>query len=174
MRLRTAVTAILTGTAVLWAGCQQSTAPGPDIEAATSQIANVSADTPVRAAVAEILVTNWMTHFANEDWEAFSALYTGSAWLMPPELPRIEGREGIAEYFAGLKAFFESIFGQITAEFVVQEAEHYGHTAVVVAVYVIRGPGDVLADTGHLIKTFVRDRDGWLIHRSIFNSDLSP
>jgi hypothetical protein len=33
---------------------------------------------------------------------------------------------------------------------------HYGHTAMVVAMY----------------EFFQRDRGGWLIHRSIFNSDL--
>jgi ketosteroid isomerase-like protein len=93
---------------------------------------------------------------------------------MPPNLPRIEGREGIAEYFAGLKAFFESTSGQITAEFTIQEIQQYGHTAMVVSVSEVRAPGDVLADKGHLIKTFVRDGDGWLIHRSIFNTDMAP
>jgi ketosteroid isomerase-like protein len=130
------------------------------------------ASAPIRQAIAEILEAEWVAHFTAEDWEAFGALYTESAWLMPPDLPRIEGREGIAGYFAGLKAFFESIFGPVAAEFAIQEVEHYGHTAVVVAVYEVRASGDVLADTGHLIKTFVRDGSGWLIHRSIFNSDL--
>jgi ketosteroid isomerase-like protein len=130
------------------------------------------ASAPIRQAIAEILEAEWVAHFTAEDWEAFGAMYTESAWLMPPDLPRIEGREGIAGYFAGLKAFFESMFGPITAEFAIQEVEHYGHTAVVVAVYEVRAAGDVLADTGHLIKTFVRDGSGWLIHRSIFNSDL--
>jgi len=167
---------MIAGAALLGlAGCEQSTpaaiAAGAAAPAAEpAQLAGAAG--PIRREITEILEVHWLAHFSDEDWEAFGALYTDRAWLMPPNLPRIEGREGIAEYFAGLKALFENTFGVITAEFVIREVEHYGHAAVVVSVYEIRGQGDVLADTGHLIKTFVRDGSGWLIHRSIFNSDL--
>ena len=106
---------------------------------------------------------------ARGDMEAFGALHTEDTLLLPPNAPRVSGRQGVVSFYkeavdAGYKNFsFTSV--QVGSD---------GDLAYNVGRYSVDVPTDegTTTDSGKFVDVYQRQSDGsWKIHVSIFNSD---
>ena len=104
------------------------------------------------------------------DAPGVAALYASDAALMPPGVARIDGRDGIQQYWQGM---LDAGVGDLSLK--ILEVEEAGDSAVDVGVISATAPGDGddrVALTGKYIVLWRRDADGnWRLNRDIWNFD---
>ena len=115
------------------------------------------------------LSQKWVEAVLAKDWEAFGAIYTESAVLLPPHSPIIEGRTAIQNFFKE--------FPPLTAiDLKVSEVGGDGDMAHVIGTYTLTiSPegADPIDDAGKFLEFRERQADGtWLISADQFNSDV--
>lgn len=104
------------------------------------------------------------------DFDAFAALYTEDAVLLPPNAPAVRGRAAIRDFWASVPT--------ITAfDIDVEEIVGRGDLAYVQGTYVLEltppGAAEPIRDEGKFIEIRRRQPDGsWPLARDIYNSDL--
>lgn len=107
----------------------------------------------------------------SKDWEQFAATYYApDAILMPPNHGAVEGRAGIAEFFAGFPPIESLRFEPVEAHGVGDVAYVYGHYTLSM---MPPGAESAVTDYGKYIEVWRRQEDGsWKLSRDIFNSDV--
>ncbi|MFV1987247.1 MAG: DUF4440 domain-containing protein [Gemmatimonadota bacterium] len=92
---------------------------------------------------------------------AVSAVFTEDALRLPAGEPVVRGRAAIADALAGSAALAE-------ARFDLEDIEVDGELAYAAGTYSVRAPeGDPL--TGKFLEVWKRTRDGWRIHRVMWD-----
>jgi len=102
------------------------------------------------------------------DWEAFVALYTEDAMLLPPNAPAATGRSAIRDHFASLPPI--NVF-----DIEVEEIVGRGDLAFVRGTYLLElappGAPTPIRDSGKFIEIRRKQPDGsWPLWRDIYNS----
>lgn len=115
----------------------------------------------------------WLAAIAIQDSPTIGALHAADAQFLPPNLPKLVGRDAVQRGWAdvlgfpGLKVSFE------TEKLVIAES---GDLAVDIGTYELSAGEGRLAfsDKGKIVVTWTK-RDGkWLILTDMFSSDLPP
>ncbi len=104
------------------------------------------------------------------DAAALAALYTMDAAVLPPDVARIDGREGIQEMWQG---FMDA--GVTDLDLATVELEAGKGTASEVGTYSLKAPdgqGGTVTVTGKFIVLWQKGEDGvWRLHRDIWNDN---
>lgn len=112
----------------------------------------------------------FLAGFNSGDGAAAASHYSENAILLPPNAPRIDGREGIAGYWGGA---FEAGVSNLSVEST--DLDVLGDTAIDVGnwrVSVPDGNGGTMMPTGKYLIIWKRNADGvWEVHRDIWNDD---
>jgi len=106
------------------------------------------------------------------DWPAVVAVYAEDGILLPPNMPAVQGRAAIQNFFSAfpkLTAFKQSVI----------EIEGQGDLAYPQGTYEMTmmppGAKAPLKDTGKVIAVWQKQPDGsWRVLRVMWNSDLAP
>lgn len=106
----------------------------------------------------------WENAFAAGDVAGVAALYTEDARLMPPNAAMIQGREGVASTFDGMKGLEIDLDATETAT--------SGDIGYRVGTYVLRTADGSPVDNGKFIETWRKVGGQWMITNDIWNSDL--
>lgn len=108
----------------------------------------------------------WMQALERGDVDAVAAMYTDDSYILPPNMPAMQGREGVKTYFSGaLNAGIKSI------RLVTEEVEGDEKSAIERGTYEALIDGDVVVEQGKYLVQW-KKRDGeWLFHRDIFNAN---
>lgn len=141
-------------------GCQpQETGEPESMLLADDDIAAIRASTELFGAA-----------MVSGDVEGLLALYTEDAVVMPPNMPKFEGKDA-------LRTLFENMPTPSSATFTIHEIDGRGDLAYVIGsvatTYDMEGMPEPLQDLGKYIEIRVKQEDGsWPIARDIFNSDI--
>jgi len=126
-----------------------------------------SAKAEIEAAIAE-----FETAFNGKDSAAVAELYSEDAAIFPPEGPRIDGREGIGNYWGGA---IEA--GLSDLELSAVEIQDSGNSAYEVGTFALKAPAEGGASNdvkGQYIVIWTKDAQGnWRLHRDIWNTGPS-
>jgi len=103
------------------------------------------------------------------DTTALAALYTDDAILLPPNAPKVEGRDAIRSFFA--------VFPQMESfKLSVEGVDGSGDLAYTWGTYYMSFLGDdggLVSDIGKFLDVKKKQADGsWLLYRDMYNSDL--
>ncbi len=118
-------------------------------------------------------VSAWNGFLAVRNDSAIGELYAKDAVFMPPNQPRIEGRDGIRQWFAGMWVIQPKV--EFTTTKVV--ASDAGDVAVEEGTFTLSyagADGKPIDDTGKYIVVWKKTDQGWKVVRDIFNTDLPP
>ena len=102
-----------------------------------------------------------------------AAPYAKDAVLLPPDAPRIDGREGIAGFWG---AVFEAGVSDIVLE--TTDLDMLGDTAIETGTWQVTAPdgnGDTVTPAGKYIVVWNRGADGgWMVQQDIWNDSPPP
>jgi uncharacterized protein (TIGR02246 family) len=108
--------------------------------------------------------------FNGGDAAGVAAQYTSDAQILPPGASRIDGRQGIQEFWQG---FIDANVGDLTLRS--DEIEDFGSQTVEVGTVSASAPGEADARVqlvGKYVVLWTQDANGaWQIHRDIWNWD---
>lgn len=120
-----------------------------------------------RAAIEEMNASFEETFTSDDVAGGMRAAYTEDAAIYPPGGAPVEGRDAIADFWAGAAEGMD-VTG-VDLETVELEPAGDGR-AVEVGTFTIQGPDGVM-DSGSYMVVWKRTPDGWKLHRDIWNSD---
>lgn len=109
----------------------------------------------------------WMAAVEKGDAAAVAEVYTQNAQFMPPNMPLLEGREGIETFIDGARENGVKKIKLKTSELEVSDA-----LAIETGSYQILVEGDQVVDEGKYMIEWRQEDDQWFMHRDIFNSNL--
>jgi uncharacterized protein (TIGR02246 family) len=131
-----------------------------------------SAEAQSAKAEIETVIADFETAFNGQDAAAVAGLYTEDGAIFPPEGPRIDGKEGIGNYWRGL---IDAGLSDLALNAV--EIEDNGDFAYEVGTFSLKAPAEGGASTdvkGQYIVIWTKDADGnWRLHRDIWNTGPS-
>lgn len=108
----------------------------------------------------------WMEAVAQSNADAVAAMYTDDAYILPQNMPAIQGRAGIKEFFSGAMAS-----GIRKVRLVTEEVDGNANMAIEKGHYEMMVDGDVVVDEGKYLVHW-KNLDGkWMFHRDMFSSD---
>lgn len=143
--------------AALFAGCVLAGAMAGQVQAQSAK------------AEIEALNTEFETAFNGKDAAALAELYTEDAAIFPPDAPRIDGNEGIVDYWRGA---IEAGVTDLTLN--TAEVEDSGSFVYEVGSFSLKAPGQNGASTdveGQYVVIWTKDEGGkWRLHRDIWNT----
>ena len=119
------------------------------------------------------VVTSWNGMIASRNDSAIAELYDSSAVLMPPNMPRVTGRDNIRSYWNGLWV----IKPTLTLTPVAIASSVSGDLAVEEGNFAMEYPlsdGTPQTDTGKYLVIWRKTDKGWKVVRDIYNTDLPP
>lgn len=119
--------------------------------------------------VIERAVQSFIEAFRRGDAEAVAALYAEDARLLPPNHPKVQGKEAIRQFWQGAMDM-----GVKDASLQIEEVEPQGDTAYEIGRYTLaieQGNGERISDAGKYVVIWKRGGGGWRIAVDIFNSD---
>lgn len=103
--------------------------------------------------------------FNQGDIAGFAQVYTEDAQILPPDMPMVEGRQGIQEFWTGGAQQMGIRDLRLTTE----EVEVFGDQAYERGTsYFMTNDGPA---TGKYVVIWKRTPEGWKWHRDIWNSD---
>ena len=112
----------------------------------------------------------WSPAIVEKDFETLMTLYTDDAIVLPPNGPKVQGREAVLDWMKALPPI-------TSANLTVEEIDGYGNLAFVRGAYFMtitpEGAPGPIQDRGKFIEIRRKQADGsWLMARDIFNSDM--
>ncbi len=118
----------------------------------------------------EATIKTLLESLSGGDAAGVAAHYTDDAALLPPDAPRIDGREGIQGFWQALMDA-----GVRDVALTTQEVDDFGDVANEVGVISATAPsedGGRVQLTGKYVVVWKRGGDGtWRLHRDIWNFD---
>jgi ketosteroid isomerase-like protein len=139
--------------------------------AAPTPAAPPKADPAAVEAEIKAKVASWNEYIAARNDSAIGELYADDGVLMPPNQPRIAGKEGIRAFFAGMWVINPTMVLN-TTQVVTSDA---GDVAIEEGTFALeyRGAdGKPINDTGKYLVIWKRTGNDWKVVRDIFNTDL--
>jgi len=119
----------------------------------------------VRAAI-EAVNAKFGAAWGKKDAAAVTALYTATATLLPPNVPRVTGTAAILEFWkVGLAA------APPAAKLTLTEVEAHGDTAHEVGTYQMFASDGKVVETGKYLVVWKREGGQWKLHRDMWSSD---
>ena len=107
----------------------------------------------------------------SKNWDAVAALYAEDAVLMPPNMPDVQGRQAIRDFFAGFVPVSDMRLD-------CKEIQGCGDMAYVAGTYsmMVHPPGGAaVKESGSFLEVHRRQADGsWPIVRDMFHSNTPP
>ena len=108
--------------------------------------------------------------FRSGDADQIAALYAVDAILMPPNMPAVEGRSAIRDYFAAMPEIREPVLRTV-------EMDNLDNKVLVRGEYTMTMilDGEAVEDRGKYLEVRAKSPDGvWRITRDMYSSDLPP
>ena len=119
------------------------------------------------------VVAAWNGYIAARNDSAIAELYAENGVLMPPNQPRVAGKDAIRSWFAGMWV----IQPKMTLATTQVGASDAGDVAIEEGTFALEYPaadGKPISDTGKYLVIWKRTDAGWKVVRDIFNTDLPP
>jgi len=141
--------------------------------AAACQPAPPKVDTAAEEQAIRAQVAAFNTAIAAYDSTALAALYAQDAALLPPNQGRLEGREAIGQFVAGMQQLQVKMV--VTPAVVVVAAS--GDIAMEEGDWTLTMPmqdGSTFSDNGKYLVAWKKIDGTWLMERDIWNSDNAP
>ncbi len=117
----------------------------------------------------EAVIGQFEEAFNGKDAAAIAELYTEDAAIFPPDAPRIDGREGIGNYWRG--AIDAGVTDMALTAVEIEAHENMAHE---VGTFTLKAPGEGGASTevkGQYIVIWKKAGDAdWRLHRDIWNT----
>jgi uncharacterized protein (TIGR02246 family) len=110
----------------------------------------------------------WMKAVEAKNAAGVAALYTDDARVLPPNIPPIEGRAAIEQFFAGM------VMGVSRVQLESVEIEGHAETAHEVGKYTMFDANGTQVDDGKEIVIWKKVGDEWKLHRDMFSSNRPP
>ncbi|MEN3166194.1 DUF4440 domain-containing protein [Gluconobacter sp. OJB] len=127
------------------------------------------ADRPQKSVETAIKAENnrWADAFKRGDYQAIGRLYTEDGTLLQPGGKRIAGAAAISKYFT------DGYAGTEPDTVTFNSFEFYGNDKVVTEVSnsIVRDHDGKLKSRGKQILIFLKQSNGWKLHRDIWNDD---
>jgi ketosteroid isomerase-like protein len=143
--------------AVIAAGC---TAPAPIVDLA-------QAEADLRAADAA-----YVASLRNQDFDAWTAFYTDTALVYPPNMAAISTPAGRQEMWTEMQAMTDLSLEATTTVVEVGAGGDVGYTAGMASLSFVDPDGNAVSDTGPDVHVWRKQVDGsWKIVVDIWNSD---
>ncbi|HVS15609.1 MAG TPA: DUF4440 domain-containing protein [Thermoanaerobaculia bacterium] len=146
-------------------------APAPETETETEPATAPAAPARDRGAEARAGIeagnARFMDALSRGDAAAVAQQYTADAWLLPPNAEVVEGREAIAEFWAGVLGS-----GVTGARLGTVEVDAGEDRAWEVGRVEILGPDGAVVDRGSYVVGWAVEDGTWKLRRDIWNSDL--
>jgi len=122
---------------------------------------------PIRLEI-EAVQARFVAAVNGDDRATVANSYTADAVLMPPNMPIVEGREAIGE-------FFGQGMGGATITLKIRDVHPQGRDAALEAgSYEITGADGSHLDHGKYLVAWSRTDDGWKMKYDIWNSSMAP
>lgn len=109
----------------------------------------------------------WMAAIEHGEAVEVASFYTSNSQFMPPNMPTLEGREGIKTFIENVRNSGVKKIKVATSDLTVD-----GGRALEVGTYQILVAGDQVVDNGKYMLEWRLQGDQWYMHRDIFNSNL--
>lgn len=109
----------------------------------------------------------WMEAVKKQDASGVAGLYTEDAFILPPNAPAMQGREGIKGFFsAAMNAGIKDI------RLVTEQVDGDQETAIERGAYEMRADGDKVVDQGKYLVHWKNINGKWMFQNDIFNSNM--
>jgi ketosteroid isomerase-like protein len=95
-----------------------------------------------------------------------AALYTEDAMAFPPNSDIVKGRAAIQQFWQGM------VDAKLQADLQTIDLETHGDTATEVGTVVIKDATGNVVDRGKYVVVWKRGKNGWQLHRDIWNTNL--
>jgi len=123
-------------------------------------------DTKADEAAVASAASGWEKAYNQKNADAVAALYTEDAQLLPPGAPVVNGRAAIRDFWANDIATSNAAFA-VTAD----ASGVAGDWAWRSGSWRATGADGAPAGTGKFAEIWSRTKDGWQLHRDIWNAD---
>lgn len=145
-------------------GCAPAAEPPPEIDLEAARTALMAADQA------------WFEEYSASDTPAdvFAANMAEGAYLLPPDAPMVQGREGIHSTIANLEAMpgFEVTWRPVAAE--VAASGDMGYTIGTYEINMAPG-GSPITISGKYLTAWKKQQDGtWKVTADMFNANGPP
>jgi uncharacterized protein (TIGR02246 family) len=108
----------------------------------------------------------WMQAVKNRDAAAVAGMYAEDGFVMPPNSPAIQGREGIKGFFSGAMDA-----GVKDVRLVTEDVEGDDNFAIEKGTYEMRAEGDVVIDQGKYLVHWKKMDGKWRFKNDMFSSN---
>lgn len=109
----------------------------------------------------------WMEAVKKQDASGVAGLYTEDAFILPPNVPAMQGREGIEGFFsAAMNAGIKDV------RLVTEQVDGDRETAIERGSYEMRAEGDKVVDQGKYLVHWKNINGKWMFQNDIFNSSM--
>jgi uncharacterized protein (TIGR02246 family) len=109
----------------------------------------------------------WMEAVKKQDAEAVAAMYSDDSFILPANVPAIQGREGIKNFFAGAMGA-----GIKNVKLITEAVDGDEETAVERGVYEMMAEGGTVVDKGKYLVHWKKVDGRWLFQNDMFSSDM--
>jgi ketosteroid isomerase-like protein len=141
--------------------------------AAPAPAAPPKADPAAIEAEIKAKVASWNEFIAARNDSAIGELYAADGVLMPPNQPRVAGKDAIRAWFAGMWAISPKMV-ITTTQVVPSDAGDVAIEEGTFALEFAGADGRPINDTGKYLVIWRKTDAGWKVVRDIFNTDLPP
>ncbi len=123
-------------------------------------------NTAVVKAVLDSMNKGYDGRFRDSTTAYFAARYTADACVMPPDMPRVCGIEGITRFY-----WFNGNSQTTTLDISGEEVSGTGNEVIETGAYRVIDDEGTELDNGKFIATYRNEGGSWKVHREIWNSD---
>lgn len=117
------------------------------------------------------LVADWNEAIAAGDVGAITALYARDGYVAPPGADRVQGHEGLEQFWAGLVSFPELDMTIVPAEIQIARAGDLAYESGTYTMSFAAGEGRA-EDHGKYVVVWEEQDDGWKVVADVFNSSV--
>lgn len=109
----------------------------------------------------------WMSAVKNQDASAVAGMYAEDAFILPPNAPAIQGREGVKNFFSGAMGS-----GIKDVRLVTQAVDGNSEIAIEKGSYEMMSDDGKVVDKGKYLVHWKNVDGKWMFQHDMFNSDL--